>query len=262
MRIIWDKMSHEIPKTVPETLNEVVAGYNKTADVGEEISDEDVAEMRDVGEDIAGRQKKFFADIGVLDKDGYDYSLTEKGNELGELVRFDQQEEAAKVYRELLDEWEPTEEILAHVGEEGLSLDDLADRVALVTANELTSSRKERGAETVVDLLEWAGFLEEDDGVYRISKKSEPDKKEDTETLGATDDLAEETSQSDVQVESPPSANGGVAGRQPSAQTGGLDISLDISGSDDPENVRQLLLAIRQGTQEDVENYEHPGESE
>ena len=41
-----------------------------------------------------------------------------------------------------------------------------------------------------------------------------------------------------------------------------VDISLDISGSDDPKNVRQLLLAIRQGTQENVENYEHPGESE
>lgn len=255
-------MSHEIPKTVPETLNEVVAGYNKTADVAEEISDEDVAEMRDVSEDIARRQKKFFADIGVLDKDGYDYSLTEKGHELGRLVRFNQQEEAAEVYRELFDHWEPTEEILAHIDEEGLDLEDLADKVALVTANELTSARKERGAETVVELLEWSGFLEEEDDIYRISENSEPEEKKDTETLGSTDDTTEEIGQSEAQVESPTSANGGVAGRQPSIQTGGLDISLDISGSDDPENVRQLLLAIRQGTQEEVDNYEHPEEDE
>jgi len=250
-------MSHEIPKTIPDTIDEVVAGYNKTTDVGEEISDEDVAEMRDVSEDTAGRQKKFLADIGVLDKNGYDYSLTEKGNELGELARFNQQEEAAKVYRELFDEWEPTEEILGHVGEDGLSLDGLANKVALVTVNELNSPRKQRGAETVVKLLERAGFLRQEDGVYRISENSEPDEKEETETYSTTDNAAERTSQPDVKSESPSSANGGVAGRQPSAQTGGVNISLDISGSDDPENVRQLLLAIRQGTQENVENYGH-----
>lgn len=255
-------MSHAIPKTVLESLNEVAAGYNKIADAGEEISDEGVSDVRDVSEDNSRRQKKFFADIGVLDKNGHDYHLTEQGHELGRLIRFNQQEDAAELYRELLDDWDPTAEILANVDEDGLSLEDLADKVALVTANELTTRRKERGAETIVELLEWTGFLEEEDGVYRISEDPVADERENAETLGTSDEPAEETGQSDAQVESPPSANGGVAGRQPSVQTGGLDISLDISGSDDPENVRQLLLAIRQGTQEGVDNYEHPNEDE
>lgn len=69
-------MSHPIPRTTLENLNEVVAGYDKMAETGEEITDEGVAEVRDVSEDTARRQKKFFAEIGVLDKDGYDYYLT------------------------------------------------------------------------------------------------------------------------------------------------------------------------------------------
>jgi hypothetical protein len=262
MRTIWHKMSHAIPKTVLESLNEVVAGYNKIADAGEEIDDESVADVRDVSEDNARRQKKFFAEIDILDKNGHDYHLTEQGNKLGRLIRFDRQEDAAELYGELLDDWPPTAEILANVDDDGYSLDDLADKVALVTANELTTRRKERGAETIVELLKWTGFLEEEDGIYRISENPRANERENAETLGMSGESANGAEQSDSQVESPPSANGGVTGRQSSVQTGGLDISLNISGSDDPENVRQLLFAIRQGTQEDVDSYEHPNEDE
>ena len=255
-------MSHPIPKASVESLNEVVAGYNKVADAGEEISDEAVADERDVSEDNARRQKKFFAEIGVLEKDGHDYLLTEKGHELGRLVRFNQQEDAAELYGELLEEWEPTAEIIANVDENGLSLEDLADKVALVTANELTTNRKERGANAIVELLEWTGFLKEEDGIYTISEESDADERENTETLGASDESTDESEQSNAHVETPPTGNGESAKRQSSMQTGGIDISLDISGSDDPENVRQLLLAIRQGAQEDVDDYEYSEEGE
>lgn len=255
-------MSHAIPKTTLESLNEVIAGYNKMADNGEKITDEGVGDVRDVSKDIARRQKKFLAEIGVLEKEGYDYYLTEKGHELGRLVRFNQQEDAGRLYRELLDDWEPTAEILANVDDGGLHLDDFADKVALVTANELTTPRKETGAETVVELLEWTGFVEEEDGAYRISEEAEVDERGESESLGTSDEEPGSLGQDEASAESRESANGGVASRQPSNQTGGPDISLDISGSDDPENVRQLLLAIRKGTQEDLDNYETVNEDE
>jgi hypothetical protein len=261
MENTWHEMSHNIPKTTLESLNEVVAGYNKTADVGDLVDDEEISEVRDVGEDNAGRQRKFLAEIGVLRRDGYDYYLTEKGNELGHLIRFNEQEDAGKIYRELLDDWEPADEILAHLDDEGLDLEDLVDKVALVTANELSSRRNELGAETIVDLFEWAGYLEEEDGIYRVAEESKVEEREE-ETLGISSDSPVESEQVEAQTGPPASANGGVAKRQQSIQTGGLNISLDISGSDDPENVRQLLLAIRQGTQENVDNYENPEEDE
>jgi len=248
-------MVSEIPKTGLDSLNEVVAGYNKSAEEGEEVDDENVAEVRDVSADTAGRQRKFYSEIGVLRKDGYDYYLTEDGFELGRLIRFNEQEDAGELYRELLDDWEPTDEILAHIDEEGLDLNDLKDKVALVTANELSSRRNELGAETIVDLLEWARYIEEEDGRYRISEASETQGREETETLGTSSGRPDNPEQVTADAVSQGSANRRAA-KQQTVQTGGLNISLDISGSEDPENVRQLLLAIRQGTQENIDNYE------
>jgi len=249
-------MSQSIPKTTLDTLNEVAAGYNKIADAGGKITDEEVAEVRDVSEDNARRQKKFFTEIGVLEKDGHDHHLTDSGHELGRLIRFNKEDDAGEIYRELLDGWEPTEEILAHVDDGGISLDELADNVALVTANELSTNRKERGAKTVVELLVWAGYLDESDGTYFPSDEVESSQEVD-ENSTTQEPTPEESEVADVEpVEPEVSGNGGVQSVGQTAQSNGIYISLDVSGDDDPENVRELLLAIRQGTQEDVDEFD------
>lgn len=260
-------MSHAIPKTTLESLNEAVAGYNKIADPGDEISDEGVAEVRDISEDNATRQKRFFAEIGVLEKDGHDYYLTERGHELGRLIRFNQDEDAGELYKELLDDWEPTAEILAHIDEGGITGDDLSDKVALVTANELTTARKQRGAQTVVELLEWTGMIEEEDGAYYIPQDGETVQYDESETESESDPSPSSTAleQSKLPIESQTSQstpNGGERELEIPVQTEGIDISLDISGSDDPENVEQILLSIRRGLEKDLDIHEDTPENE
>lgn len=258
-------MSHEIPRTTLDSLKEVLAGYNKIAEPGEKITDEGVGEVRDISADNARRQKKFLDGIGVLKKDGHDYLLTEAGHELGKQIRFNKDDEAAEIFEELLDDWEPKAEILSYVDDDGIGREELANNVALVTATELSDRRRELGAETVIDLFEWASFIKkEDDGMYRMVESTDDGQElEHKEAETTVEEKSEAPSEEpEISESSEPiatstiSGNGDSARPETSVDTGGIDISLDVSGDDDPENIRDLLLAIRQGTQEEVDEFD------
>lgn len=257
-------MSHPIPRATLDTLREVLAGYNKIAEPGEKITDEGVEEARGVSENTAKRQKKFFVDIGILEKDGYDHLLTEVGDELGHLIVFNQDGDAKAIFRDLLDDWEPTAEILSHVDSEGISREDLTDKVALVTVTELTTKRKEYGAGAIVDALEWTGFIEqnEDGTYYRSEGQPEPTSEEAAEEEVASQEPPAQPEPTGMAEPRPQPNVDGEAVATPTVGRTGVDINLDVSGTDDPENVRQLLLAIRKGSQEDVENYAAPQEDD
>jgi hypothetical protein len=290
----------EIPRARVDTVKEAIVGFEKTSDVGEDVSEEDAEDARDVSEGNAKRQKRFLADIGVLDKEGYDYFLTEDGQALGEYIRFNQEEQASETLRELFKEhWEALDELLANVDEDGMQREDLVDKVAFITATELTSNRREYGAETIVDLLEWTGFLksDEDDDVYYPVDDGENERDEssgkdstsmDSKSDTVTESVEETESESDKEVESESEsgmstasmANGGVEASTEDTESsdGGLgaedsmevnlqgrlnlSIDLELSGEENPENVRKLILAIRKAANQDVDEYEFPEQIE
>lgn len=252
-------MSHAIPKASIDSLDEVLAGYNKTTEAGELIDDDEVADVRDLTKDVAKRQKKFFAEFGVLEKDGRNYRLTEEGDTLGKYIRFNQMEDAAVAVAKFLDEWEPTAEILAHLGNEGLTKGELVDKIALVTANDITNWRKEAGVSALIAMLERAELIGTEDDKYYQNEGSQSSSgdalaasagQSETEAIEQPEPVAEPTV-SEVPVTQPGSTQ---------VQTSGLNISLDISGSDDPENVRQLLLAIRHGVEANLDEYMENGQ--
>lgn len=257
-------MSHPIPRATLDTLKEVLEAYNKIADPGEKITDEGVEEVREVSENTAKRQKKFFVDLGILTKEGYDHLLSETGHEIGHLLVFNEDEEAGELFRDLLDNWEPTAEILAYIDSDGISRDDLMNIVGRVTATELTSNRIEYGALAVIDALEWTGFIErrEDGNYYQSAIEPEMGEEDGAKTVAEPPTTSSATQSEPTGAGQPrpdPSVDGGAIAN-PTVATTGVDINLDVSGSDDPENVRQLLLAIRKGSEEDVENYAVPEE--
>lgn len=266
-------MTNHIPRWKAHKLKELLAGYDKIADAGEEITDEAVAEARDISEDNARRQKKFFRDIGVLEKDGWDYYLTEEGEELGSYLRFNQDEPAKEVFKELLSNWEHTREILSYFDSEGMQKRELMDKIGFVTSTELTGDRKEWGAEAVADLYEWTGIIvESEDERYYLpddtpEEEVEEEFDESQEEQSTPNEVADQTSGSSAAEEVTGNTDTNEIideGRSEQAiapngvgiQTGGVEITLELSGDDDPENVRQLLLAIRAGTEESIEEYE------
>jgi len=289
----------EIPRARVDTVKEAIAGFEKTSDVGEEVSEEDAEDARDVSEGNAKRQKRFLADIGILNKDGYDYYLSEDGQALGEYIRFNQEEQASETLRELFSEnWEPLDELLANVDEEGMEREDLVDKVAFITATELTSNRREYGAETIVDLLEWTDFIESNEGnIYHLiegveeesdvpsEESSTSTNPEGDENSGSVEDTesgsnkkVENTSESEKVADS--RANGGVDASVGNTETSdedlghedsveveledglNLNVDLELSGDENPENVRKLVLAIRKAYIQNIDEYEFPEQTE
>lgn len=249
----------EIPRASLDAIEETLAGYSKTADVGDAISDDDVADSRDVSSDVAKRQKRFFVNIGILEKDGHDHLLTERGETLSELIRFNQDDEVTARFRGILNEWEPTDEILAHV-EGGISEEDLENAIALVTETDLSSWRHEAGATAVITLLERTGFIEKDqNGQYHVADGNQEPTETGTQVADVTTSVEPTAStpvESGTGAAEAPTPTVGDSPQQ--AGVTGVSINLDVSGTDDPENVRQLLLAIRKGSREDLENYVGP----
>lgn len=235
------------------SLKEVLAGYDKISDVGDEISDEEVAEVRNPSKDLARRQKKFFNDIGILNKDGKSYHLTEQGQKLGKFIRFNQDSDAKPVLQNLLLDWEPTDEILSYIDSSGIEEDELRNKIGFVTSTELSTRRKKTGAEAIVDLLEWTEIIAQNDqGTY---EKSEENLKDNRDNELENDENSGKSTEKSVTVDGGQSQNH-VLISDGSSESEGLHINLDISGDDDPENVRKLLLAIRKGTQQNLEEPE------
>ncbi|HET7322991.1 MAG TPA: hypothetical protein VFJ06_01530, partial [Halococcus sp.] len=242
-----------IPRTNADKLKEVLAGYDKTADAGDAISDEAVEEVRDVGEETAKRQKNFLCEIGVLDKDGNDYQLTEKGQQLGNYIRFNQNDQARELFRDLLTNHNSISELLSHFDSEGLGHEDLVNKVGFVTANELTSDRIKSGAKAMVELLEWTDFIKSDgEGIYYLVEEgqrgSDDELKQPPEEEPETVDQHNDTSDR-TQNYSSKSQN---EIRDSEIQSGVLDIKLELTGGEDPENVRKLILAIRKGSEQGI----------
>lgn len=271
-------MTNNIPRWKVHKLKELLAGYDKIANAGDEITDEAVAEARDIGEDNARRQKKFFIDIGVLEKDGWNYYLTEDGEELGRYLRFNQDEPAKEVFKELLNNWEHTKEILSYFDSEGMERRELMDKIGFVTSTELKSDRKEWGAEAVADLYEWTGIVVtgEDNQYYlpedTLGEESEEETDESQEEQSTLNELADQPSgnpseeattgdQDTGEIAEEGGSKQDIAADGVGIQTGGVDITLELSGDDDPENVRQLLLAIRIGTEQSTEKYDASNET-
>src|SRR6056297_47504 len=93
---------YSIPRGGTQALEETLKGYYLTASVGDEVDEEKVANEADISKDNNRRQRPFFNDIGALNKDGYDYDLTEEGYQLGRLFAHDKRKKAKSEIRDLL----------------------------------------------------------------------------------------------------------------------------------------------------------------
>jgi len=240
-------MTGNIPRANLKTVKEVIAGSEKVGEKGEEVPIDKVSEVRDVSLDNAKRQRKFLSDLGIFEKDGHSYLLTEKGETIGEYLRFNQDEEARKEFKAVLDQWEPLEEILSHVDSE-ISEEDLKQKIAFVTNTELSGTRKKSGAKGVVQLLEWTGYVEENNGNYIRTHSDETENtdseegsnsKERGQNLAADSNAAEEVSRKmDARVSS-------------SSPKASFDIEISLDGDEDPENVKKIVEGVLQALDND-----------
>ncbi|MFD1644669.1 hypothetical protein [Haloarchaeobius litoreus] len=255
---------HPVPKTQIDSLKTIIEGYYEAGAVGEEVEDEDVAEEIELSSDVIKRQKRFLADIGLLEKDGYDYTLLEEGHEVGRGLAFDRNDDAVEALYDLLDGWEVTEQLISDIDGEVKSEEELVDSLAYLTETD-PNGRKKTGLTALVHLYRWVGILSQaGENKYKLSdpdtERSEDQTVEETSTpdvveesgknTPTTKSLSEPTPEEQVPGHSVPETTHKVQTEE--GISGDITIDIELKGDDDPDNVQALLLAIRKGLHDDL----------
>lgn len=251
---------HPVPKTQIETLKGIIEGYYEAAEVGEVVEDEDVEEESEYSDDVISRQKKFLADVGILDKDGYDYTLLEPGYQVGRALAFDRESDAKEVFRELLKQWEVTGQLKEDLDDREIDEEGVVDSLAYLTETDLSSPRKKTGLSALVDIYSWTKILSEtDNGKYRLSSEPQRESQE-AESTEDRGELQESTGQGSTERESTTSSTEqaqSISANHSSQKTtiadGTVSVDVELSGDEDPQNVKELIIAVREGLQEEIE---------
>ncbi|GAA0299104.1 hypothetical protein [Halarchaeum salinum] len=151
---------HPIPKGVSrETLCTIVAGWY-AAGASEGATQTSAVEDATGISDAVSRQTAFLADIGVLDVDGSDHRLTERGTDLAAALANDRQADARTAFRDALADWPPTRRVRALLDDEPMATHELLPVLAGLTGHDLDRERVRVGLRTLLDCWTWAGVLD------------------------------------------------------------------------------------------------------
>ena len=261
--------NHPIPKTQIETLKDIIEGYYEAADAGELVEDEDVEDETEYSADVIRRQKKFFADVRVLEKDGYDYTLLEPGHQIGRALAFDRGSDAVEGFGELLTGWEVTDQLKDDLGNKRHAKDKVIESLAYLTETDHSSSRKKTGLSALVDLYRWTGILSETgDGEYQVSATEIQDEKQETELseseTGTHEPEEEQTerSSSDPSHESAQTSSTDSFAQEETVADDTVSVDIKLSGDENPQNVKDLIVAVREGLRENINFPEEANEQD
>lgn len=160
---------HHIPKGVDlDTLQEIIAGWGEVGAVEEPTYTTAVEDVTSIS-DAVGRQTRFLEEIGVLEPHKQKHRLTDAGGKLASALTAGRDERARTQARELLSNWELTEDVRGVVEGYPMGEADLIPITAQLAGVDLGTSRVETGIRTLLDLYEWAGLLDRDaQGRYRF----------------------------------------------------------------------------------------------
>ncbi|MFC7175985.1 hypothetical protein [Halosegnis marinus] len=159
--------------------------------------------------DATTRQTPFLEAVGVLDAEGRDHRLTDRGAALAAALDAGDEAAARERFYTLLAGWPPTAQVRDLLRGGAMTEDELLPRVADLTGADLDAGRERVGCRTLLDLFAWAGALDRtDDGRY---------------LPGRVETRAVE--------------------RERSALTVGIELSVDV----DPDDVENLVRAVRSG---------------
>ena len=253
-------VDHPVPKTQIETLREIIEGYYEAGEVDELVDQEDVVPETDLGEDVIRRQKKFLADIGILEKDGYDYTLLESGNQIGRALAFDRESNAKENFKQLLVGWDVTSELQGDLGDDEYDREDVIDSLAYITETDSSNDRKRTGLSALIDLYQWTGILSENsDGKYHVPNPGSREEEIKSETE-ANSDESQDNDESDtkqtVQLSEnsdPSDTNVSPSIQEVADSDGRISIDINLSGEENPQNVENLILSVRRGLDKKLE---------
>jgi hypothetical protein len=247
---------YNIPRSQLDVVKNIIIGWYRAGADTEPQSNGDVEDFTSISKSTVSRQNKFLTELGILQEDGRKRRLTESGIELAEALAKGDSIKAKEKMRSILDEWALTERFYSIVDMSGpMAEDEMEQELASITGRE-REGRSATGLSTLVSLYEWAGFFEYDENKeeYRALPKPERPSTEQSEP-SQKKESASQTDGSDHQSETSSTSVERVESDFP------IQISVEISGDDDPANVEELIKSIRRGLNASL-FIEEEGESE
>lgn len=206
-------MTHHIPKGVSlDTLLQIVAGWSAVGAAAEPKYTSTVEDATDIA-DAVGRQTRFLEELGLLEPEGQQHRLTDRGQALAGAVAVEDEVQARKHAREALAEWPVTVQVRGIVRENPTAEADLVPLVAAVTGQDLDADRVRSGLTTLLELYDWAGLLDRDEeGRYRLP---ETERAEEAAAEEADDDVEGSTEGEENASEKNASEEGNAAEEAP-----------------------------------------------
>ena len=160
-----------------------------------------------------------------------------------------------------------TDQLKDDLGNKGHTKDKVIESLAYLTETDHSSSRKKTGLSALVDLYRWTGILSETgDGEYQVSATEIQDEKQETELseseTGTHEPEEEQTerSSSDPSHESAQTSSTDNFGEKVADDT--ISVNIKLSGDENPQNVKDLIVAVREGFQEDIDFSEDANEQD
>lgn len=251
---------YKIPKASFDVIKNLIAGWYIAGAYEEPKSNSDVERYTGTNKSTISRNNTFLSNIGILEKDGHHRALTDSGSKVGEALSNDDEREAKRQMVSCLESWEFTDPFESVVNlNQPLTEEELAQQVASITEHEL-EGRATTGIHALIELYEWAGFLQEQDNHYRWTEPSisgVKDQSPQKQEASTQSNPSSQTSQPDT--EASPQSNIPSSMTEP-VVSNSLEIQLEISGDANPQNVKKLVKSVRLGLLEDLDEIEQSTE--
>lgn len=256
---------YSIPYASDDSIKDTVIGYYRASSSGGEVSPEKAADGADISEDSLRRQRGFLAEIGILKEGESGYSLTETGREIGRALRHERDDDAKAPFGELLHEWDATSRIMDDLGADYSTEEEVIDSIGYITDTEISHPRQTAGAKGLIGLYEWTGILEANkDGEYRVAEveSKTPDPDPPVSLDNHDKEAPDEPVKSQRSQSAPSSGAAPQKSRDPTTVSNALlDVSIELTGDEDPDNVHKLIVAVRSGLEKDITGDGHEPET-
>lgn len=254
-------MSNSVPqKASLETLLNVIQGWYSAGGHKKKTSNSDVSTRIGVHERSVSRQNGFLVEAGILEKEGQGKVLTQLGEQYAHALMNDLDEQK-RYLAELLYSYEPTDSIVDFISIRTPDENEAIEQLEDITDQD---SGGQASLETLLDLYIESGIIystqenqldsvpESDyqfdtaEGSREKPAKSEP---RPSKTSAETEDVSRESNQttSFPSSDAPPSNQNHVANMFEGGVRFNVDITYDVSETENPDDVYQRVKAIKKG---------------
>lgn len=232
--------NYAIPKRLSfDKTKKVLKGWYLSDADKEPVSSSKVKDRTGINE--ASRLNNFFVETDILDKDGRSYTLTPDGEELTKAISRNNEEKAKSLLGERIKESAAVDELLSYI-EINEPLEKSEIKSYLVELVNADNSGQKTGVNTLIEMIEWSELIEKTDGGFKASRNIQD--YEDVESTSKQDGEVDENQTSETVT------------RTSYQEENKLEVNLNLSGDEKPEDVKELIVAVREGLDEEIDTNE------